>query len=613
MKKTYNKSIKKFSFKNPLLIAVIVLVVAVGVFLIIRSFAATVVGAIEGESLVGSGSVISGDISAGGQASLKLTSSTPATGNVNITANGDRLEVRAKGDQCGGAPTLIVNIDGKDVMTANITGTTWGPYGQVFNIAPGTHSISARLSNPYTGFKGKRTSTKCTRALYIDSIQFQDTTTALAPAVDTTAPTVAISSPSNNTTGLSGTVNIDASASDNTAIAKVELYVDNAPYGSAITASPFKWSWDTTLTTNTSHTIYAKAYDTSGNAQSSTPITLSVDNTPVAGSTWGDHMGMNIWFTKANIDRVKTMGLKWVRISWETPWDTTYIQNSSGALEKLTDNVAYAHSKGIKVLQSCQKTPHSYTSADISSFASYCASWVDKGVDAIEIGNEWNHAPFWGVWPNGNYSLQAQISDATSTAIRAKSTTIPIMNSGWSPESQDLHPLDIPQQAMARLLVASTTFKNYGSIIANHPYAYNCDSPLKCSYPTRKDWNALLATADVYQAAKANGYDRSVWMTEIGGPSGGINPSSATGDCFRNAYTNQCFTVDSQRQLFVDYITGINQLRASGTPIEIIFWSSLVDGASATNSLEQTAGAYYSNWGIKPAGQVILDQVNKAW
>ena len=185
------------------------------------------------------------------------------------------------------------------------------------------------------------------------------------------------------------------------------------------------------------------------------------------------------------------------------------------------------------------------------------------------------------------------------------------MNSGWSPESQDLHPYDLPQQAMARLLASSTSFKSYGSIIANHPYAYNCDSPLKCSYPSRKDWNAFLSTSDVYQAAKTNGYDRSVWMTEIGGPSGGIN--STTGSCFTNAYTGQCFTLDSQRQLFADYITGIAQIRAAGTPVELIFWSSLVDGASATNALEQTAGAYNSSWNIKPAGQVIIDQATKPW
>ena len=155
MKKTFSKSTKKFNFKNPLLIVVIVLVVAVGVFLIIRSFAASVVGAIEGEAMTGSGTVVS-DSLAGGMQALKLTDTTAATGTVNVTANGDRLEVRARGDQCGGAPTMVVNVDGQDVMTANVTGTTWGPYGQAYAVATGTHKVTVRMTNPYTGFKGKR-------------------------------------------------------------------------------------------------------------------------------------------------------------------------------------------------------------------------------------------------------------------------------------------------------------------------------------------------------------------------------------------------------------------------------------------------------------------------
>ena len=77
--------------------------------------------------------------------------------------------------------------------------------------------------------------------------------------------------------------------------------------------------------------------------------------------------------------------------------------------------------------------------------------------------------------------------------------------------------------------------------------------------------------------------------------------------------TSQCFTLDTQRQLFADYIAGIQQMRAAGTPIDLIFWSSLVDGASATNALEKTSGAYNSAWTVKPAGQVILNQVGQPW
>lgn len=447
---------------------------------------------------------------------------------------------------------------------------------------------------------------------------------------------VKILSPTEGQTGLATT--IDPGFKIDNPQTSIKLLVDGQYLNGSIQYLPTLGGWkyrnqDGTAGVNLANGVHTMQVDNAGAKSAvvnftvgttTTSSTTTTTSPTTTGGTWGDHMGMNIWFTKANIDRVNAMGLKWVRISWELPWDATYIINSSGAAEKLTDNVAYAHSKGIKVLQSCQKTPHSYSSSDISSFVSYCASWVDKGADAIEIGNEWNHGPFWGVYPGGNYTLQAQLSDATTTAIRAKSATIPIMNAGWSPENQDQHPYDIPQQAMQRLLSASTSFKANGTKIAHHPYAYNCNSALKCSYDTpadpcsskvpktcRADWNAFLATQDVYQAAKANGYDKPVWMTEIGGPSGGID--TTTGSCFKNVGTGQCFTLESQRQLFADYITGIKQMRAAGTPIELIFWSSLVDGASATNNLEKTSGAYDASWTIKPAGQIILDQVKLAW
>lgn len=98
---------------------------------------------------------------------------------------------------------------------------------------------------------------------------------------DTTPPTVSITSPVNGAT-VNGTSTITATASDDTALSKVEFYVDGTLKASD-TVTPYSYALDTTTLTNASHTVMAKAYDTSNNSTSST-ITLTVSNAAVCKS-----------------------------------------------------------------------------------------------------------------------------------------------------------------------------------------------------------------------------------------------------------------------------------------------------------------------------------------
>lgn len=318
--------------------------------------------------------------------------------------------------------------------------------------------------------------------------------------------------------------------------------------------------------------------------------------TPPPTDTWGNHMGIslalpdnNTTLAYKNIDSTHALGIKWIRMGRELSW---------GAGNNTQAYINYAHNKGLKILWVCQKSPHTYYESDITAFANYCADWVNYKVDAIEIGNEWNHVPFWQANPTGDYSLQAKITDATTNAIRAKSSSIPIMNAGWSPEATP----NSPSEAMAKLLDAAPAFKQKGTNIAHHGYAWNCSTGvLACGYPERKDWNAFLGTQDVYAAAKARGFNKGVWITEIGGPSSGTGISGVV------------FTQATQAQLYRDYITGIKQMRAAGTPIDVIFWHTIQEGQSFVSGDNPTFGIYDTNWGLKQAGQVVKDQASQAW
>jgi hypothetical protein len=90
---------------------------------------------------------------------------------------------------------------------------------------------------------------------------------------DTTPPTVSASE-----SGTSGTITLNASASDNVGVTNVEFYVDGVLKGSDA-SSPYSMSLDSTTLSNGSHSLTAKAYDAAGLSTTSTASSFSVNNT----------------------------------------------------------------------------------------------------------------------------------------------------------------------------------------------------------------------------------------------------------------------------------------------------------------------------------------------
>ncbi|WP_221409478.1 Ig-like domain-containing protein [Marinoscillum furvescens] len=92
------------------------------------------------------------------------------------------------------------------------------------------------------------------------------------------APTVSITSPSNNST-VSGTISIDASASDvDGDLSGVQFKLNGSNLGSQDTSSPYSYSWNTTGVSNGVYTLTAEASDAAGNTTTSSSITVTVSN-----------------------------------------------------------------------------------------------------------------------------------------------------------------------------------------------------------------------------------------------------------------------------------------------------------------------------------------------
>lgn len=102
---------------------------------------------------------------------------------------------------------------------------------------------------------------------------------------DTTLPTVSIGAPAAGAT-VSGSITVSATASDNVGVAKVELYIDSALYGTD-TTSPYSFAWNTTQSGDGSHTIQVVAADAAGNVASAVrtvTVANNVNHAPVAAN-----------------------------------------------------------------------------------------------------------------------------------------------------------------------------------------------------------------------------------------------------------------------------------------------------------------------------------------
>ncbi len=176
------------------------------------AFAATQMLEAEAFSLASTAGQAYSDSGASGGHGLLMwsngTASQPFT-----TATSGTLAIRARGDQCKGAPKMVVRVDGTEVLSTSVSGTSFNTYTSSAKFAAGTHELTVTYPNDY------RTKS-CDRNLRLDM------------AVVTTedpAPTSTVESTSTSETTVSGTGTVAESSTN--PLAGVKLFVD--PYSAA--------------------------------------------------------------------------------------------------------------------------------------------------------------------------------------------------------------------------------------------------------------------------------------------------------------------------------------------------------------------------------------------
>jgi chitinase len=125
--------------------------------------------------------------------------------------------------------------------------------------------------------------------------------------IDTTPPAISISAPTSGST-VSGTVTVSATSSG---AANVQYKLDGANLGSALTTSPFTYSWNTTSATNASHTLTAVATDAAGNTATSSTVTVTVNNSTGTTGTTPPSVPTGLAQSTATPATATTMTLGW--------------------------------------------------------------------------------------------------------------------------------------------------------------------------------------------------------------------------------------------------------------------------------------------------------------
>jgi hypothetical protein len=228
--------------------------------------------------------------------------------------------------------SVAVSVDGGAWSTASGT-ASWSWSWSTSTLPTGTHSVAARAVD---------TSGNASTATVTVSVSNR--------AVDTTAPTIAISTPSPGAT-VSGTVTVSGTASDDVATSRVELQVDSGAWQAAAGTSSWSWTWSTSGASAGTHTLTARVTDSSGNASTTaravsvastsadtTPPALAI-TTPASGATATGTVSVqgtvsdNVGVARLEVAvDARPWQQVYVKPSWAWPWVTGNLSNGAHTL-----------------------------------------------------------------------------------------------------------------------------------------------------------------------------------------------------------------------------------------------------------------------------------------
>lgn len=170
----------------------------------------------------------------------------------------------------GNSATLALSAT--DPENAALTYSATGlPPGLTVNTSTGVISGTLQTAGSYSVTATVSDGSLTTSRPFTWIAATQATPQPLPPSpADTTAPTVAFTSPTNNETVNGKNVRVRVTASDTGGLRSVSYLLNGNALSGAITAAPYNYTWDISAVANGSHQLTARAVDNAGNVGSAT-------------------------------------------------------------------------------------------------------------------------------------------------------------------------------------------------------------------------------------------------------------------------------------------------------------------------------------------------------
>lgn len=435
------------------------------------------------------GSTVITDTTASGGKAITMTARGTASGSVTLDQAASQLSVRAKSVSCGGAPQMIVKVDGAQVQTTSVTVGSWTEFTPVnVNLGIGAHTVTVDMaSDAYTQTTGNSGKVKCRRSLSVDVTSFYapDTTTGLVEKAQGKA------------TGASS-IGIDGYGH-----VLQPQYANDGTTASTADGSPSRWSsnntdnqwWQVDLGSTTTvsrldinwETAYASHYKIQG----STDGTNFIDLADVYNSQAGVK---STSFSEATTRYVRILGLtrgtQWGFSIWETKVYGSEAPVSNPVTVNMVSPVNGATVTGLQAVEA---------QASAANGVSRVEFYLDGTLNKTEniapycMAGDSGTAPCYG-WDstsvaNGSHTIVAYAYDTSGAKSPASSVTFNVNNTntggGTTPSGEAMPVGDLPgwQQIFTDDFPTPVSLGNFPS------NSWSNTDPRRSTYPGTK-WSA---------------------------------------------------------------------------------------------------------------------------